>query len=54
MNIEESSFFPLINRTLQDQDWAGLEQHILEAKDPLFGARVVERYQELAEALEEA
>ncbi|MEN9503542.1 MAG: hypothetical protein RI964_2827 [Pseudomonadota bacterium] len=47
INTEEASLFPLINNTLQADHWARVESDMLEHTDPLFGAKVLERYQTL-------
>jgi hemerythrin-like domain-containing protein len=47
LNIEETELFPLINNTLQDADWAAVEQGMQEHGDPLFGSHVLDRYRNL-------
>ncbi|MEN9433661.1 MAG: hypothetical protein RLZZ422_1250 [Pseudomonadota bacterium] len=47
INLEESTIFPLITKTLSAADWAALEKSLMSAEDPLFGAKVVERYEQL-------
>lgn len=44
LDIEEAELFPLINRILQDEDWAEVEQVVEEHSDPLFGHQLMERY----------
>lgn len=53
MDIEERELFPLINETLSDQDWAMLEQNISDAKDPLFGDKILDHYQNLYQCIEQ-
>lgn len=53
MNIEEEQLFPLINETLSDQDWLALEQNLSDAKDPLFGDKILDHYQNLYQCIEQ-
>lgn len=47
MNLEEGVVFPLVHKHLQANHWQALEKSILNDEDPLFGAKVVERYEQL-------
>lgn len=53
MDLEEEKLFPLINEVLSDQDWAALEQGISDAKDPLFGDKILDHYQKLYQCIEQ-
>lgn len=53
LDYEESTIFPLLSRSLTEDDWRHLEHnwmHMTE-DDPLFGREVKERYQDLAAQL---
>lgn len=53
LDYEESTIFPLLRRSLTEDDWRHLEHnwmHMTE-DDPLFGREVKERYQDLAAQL---
>lgn len=47
LNTEEANLFPLINSTMQDADWAQVEQSMEEHVDPLFGSHILDRYRDL-------
>ncbi|MBK8454629.1 MAG: hemerythrin domain-containing protein [Thiofilum sp.] len=47
MNLEEGIIFPLIQKHLKPNHWNALENSLLNAEDPLFGAKVMERYEQL-------
>lgn len=47
MNLEESTIFPLATKALKASDWAALEKSLLDKEDPLFGAKVTDRYEQL-------
>lgn len=50
LDYEEGTVFPLLQRSLTEDDWRNLEhnwQHMT-LDDPLFGRQVAERYQDLA------
>lgn len=49
LNIEETELFPLINSTLQADDWAEVVQSIEEHSDPLFGNQLMACYHNLHE-----
>jgi len=51
MNLEERHLFPLIDRTLTDEDWEGIEKKIDESKDPLFSDTIEASYNKLYEYL---
>lgn len=53
MDIEEEQLFPLINQTLTDDDWLGLEKSLSDAKDPLFGDKIIDHYQRLYSYIEQ-
>jgi len=53
MDIEEEKLFPLINDALGESDWAALEQTISDAKDPLFGDKILDHYQKLFQCIEQ-
>ena len=53
LDYEESTIFPLLRRSLTEDDWRHLEHnwmHMTE-DDPLFGREVKERYKDLAAQL---
>ena len=47
LNSEEAEIFPLINRTLTEEEWKYIEEHAPAADDPLFGRQVEKRYESL-------
>jgi hemerythrin-like domain-containing protein len=53
LDYEEGTVFPLLQRSLTEDDWRHLEQNWLymTEDDPLFGRQVAERYQDLAAQL---
>ncbi|PID50162.1 MAG: hypothetical protein CR991_02785 [Proteobacteria bacterium] len=51
MDREENTVFPLIHKTLQASDWQQLSDLTQDMEDPLFGRRVLDRYQNLYEQL---
>jgi hemerythrin-like domain-containing protein len=51
MRMEESRFFPLAERILTPDDWAGIEASLTQRRDPLFGGAIEARFQRLAETL---
>lgn len=53
LNTEEANLFPLINNTLQDADWAEVEQGMQEHIDPLFGSHILDRYRSLHTLMKE-
>lgn len=52
LNIEEEKLFPIINKTLNDRDWAEVDSLVNQKNDPLFGMQVEERYESLYETIE--
>lgn len=44
-DAEEDHIFELIDRALQPEDWARIEQMIPSASDPLFGGQVQKQYE---------
>ena len=53
MNLEEGIVFPLAHTHLKPDQWQALEKSILNAEDPLFGAKILERYEQLYAVLSE-
>jgi len=51
LNTEEEKLFPLINNTLQKNDWARLEELVQKRTDPLFGEQVEECYEDLHQTI---
>ena len=53
LDYEESTIFPLLRRSLTEDDWRHLEHNwmYMTEDDPLFGREVKERYQDLAAQL---
>ncbi|MFQ5775126.1 MAG: hemerythrin domain-containing protein [Kiloniellaceae bacterium] len=51
MATEEEHFFPLVLRVLTEADWADLDTAVIDRDDPLFGAKVEERFQALRDAI---
>lgn len=49
MEKEEAQFLPLAEAALSAEDWAAIEAALSAPEDPLFGARVEERYRRLLE-----
>ena len=47
MDQEEHTVFPMINKTLNDEDWAGIEKNLDKQEDPLFGKKVEALYDNL-------
>ena len=47
MKKEENTVFPLIEKTLNEQDWADVESGLVNKDDPLFGAKVEACYDNL-------
>ena len=47
LNAEEAEIFPLINRTLTEEEWKYIEEHAPSSDDPLFGRQVETRYESL-------
>lgn len=47
MNQEENKIFPVINKTLTDEDWATVEKNLIQQVDPLFGSNVEDCYKNL-------
>lgn len=59
MSVEEARLFPLVMRSLEHDDWDGIERRIVARADPLFGAsrdesfrRLWQRIQTYEQALE--
>jgi hemerythrin-like domain-containing protein len=51
LNREEGRIFPLLEKTLSDDDWASVKAHLDHRDDPLFGNEVAEEYKRLYQAL---
>lgn len=51
MAQEEKHFFPLVLRTLSDEDWEAVDRRMGERGDPLFGTMVEDRFQSLHQYL---
>ena len=47
MDKEEKMIFPLIEKTLNEQDWADVERGLIKSDDPLFGDKVEACYDNL-------
>ena len=47
MNQEEASVYPVLNSTLDDQDWENIKSELAEVEDPLFGQQVEQSYRAL-------
>ena len=47
LNLEEQKLFPLINKVMQESDWAKVEAQMVEKDDPLFGTQVEGGYEDL-------
>jgi hemerythrin-like domain-containing protein len=47
MKLEEVELFPLARIQLRDEDWIAIDAVTVAAQDPLFGAKVDERYRAL-------
>ncbi len=51
MNREEVTFFPLAERTLLAADWEDLKGSFGDARDPMFGPDMQEKYRSLRDSL---
>ena len=49
MEMEEKYFFPVAETVLTDDDWRLIEARLDSEEDPLFSARVHDRFQRLRE-----
>lgn len=54
MGTEEREIFPLIDATFDAADWQHVAAHARQVDDPLFGARIRDRYRSLHASLSEA
>lgn len=52
MRREEEQIFPAAEKCLSAEDWAAIDAHAKKRSDPLFGARVAERYRSLRDDIE--
>lgn len=51
MDLEEKVIYPMINKTLTDEDWESIEVDTLDKDDPLFGDSVEACYENLYESI---
>jgi hemerythrin-like domain-containing protein len=51
IRMEESAFFPAAERILTAKDWSDLTAQMTKADDPLFGAQVSARFEQLRETI---
>lgn len=51
MAIEEERFFPMVLRTLTEEDWAAVNAHAAGSADRLFGGKVESLYHTLRDAV---
>jgi hemerythrin-like domain-containing protein len=51
INMEESAFFPEAERILTAKDWSDLTAQMTKADDPLFGAHVSARFEQLRQTI---
>lgn len=51
LNQEEGKVFPLLEETLQPQDWQQLSAALVQRDDPLFGDNVADEYKRLYKLL---
>ena len=51
MNREENVLFPLIEKTLTNEDWEKLDKILGDKRDPLFDAQVDECYENLYQSI---
>lgn len=49
LNAEESAVFPLLDRTLSEEDWRAIAAHLPELADPLFGEDLQQQFRSLYE-----
>lgn len=47
MNREEANVYPIINSTLDDNDWKKMDSELVSIEDPIFGQKVEKSYQRL-------
>jgi hemerythrin-like domain-containing protein len=47
LNAEEAEVFPLLDRTLDAQDWQAISAKLNETSDPLFGDQLKQQYEGL-------
>jgi len=52
MAMEEAYFFPVSDKTLDEQTWAGLEREMTARMDPLIGGESSERFEALRRHIE--
>jgi len=53
LNAEESSIFPMLERTLTAQDWENIEGMLPSLIDPLFGGKAASPYEALFQRIAE-
>ena len=51
IDLEESTIFPLIHKTLTVKDWLEIEQSLQAVVDPLFGIKALGRYDNIYNVL---
>ena len=51
MSQEENNIFPVIEKTLTDEDWAKVEKNLIRHADPLFGSNVEDCYKNLYQSI---
>jgi hemerythrin-like domain-containing protein len=49
--MEEATFFPAAEKMLTENDWSDLQAEIAKRDDPLFGAKLDEKYEGLRQAI---
>ena len=51
MNEEEVYVYPVINSTLDENDWNNIDSELAQIEDPLFGKNVEKAYQGLLQQI---
>lgn len=51
INKEEDKIFPMIEKTLSEEDWANIEKNLVHRADPLFGTNVEDCYKNLYQSI---
>ena len=51
MNIEEASVYPVIDSTLNEEDWVKIISELTDVEDPLFGNKVEKSFQGLLQQI---
>lgn len=47
MNREEAKVYPVINNTLDEDDWERMNSELVNIEDPIFGKKIEKNYQRL-------